>query len=111
VSQRRAAVSIDGRRVGTLVESESRSEVTFFYNESYRAAPGAVPVSLTLPLDGGPWTTAGLHPYFDGLLPEGWLRVLAHAKLRVDENDTFGLLVATGADCIGATEILPDDAA
>lgn len=109
MSQRRATVSIDGRRVGTLVESESRSEVAFAYDDAYRAAPGAVPVSLTLPLDGGPWTTTGLHPYFAGLLPEGWLRTLAHAKLRVDENDTFGLLVATGIDCVGATEIHPDD--
>jgi HipA-like protein len=28
--------------------------------------------------------------------------------MRVEENDTFGLLVATGADCIGAVEILPE---
>lgn len=107
MSQRRAVVRLDGRPVGTLVESESRSHVTFAYDDAYLTAAGAVPVSLTLPLEGGPWTTMGLHPFFAGLLPEGWLRRLAHSKLRVDENDTFGLLLATGADCIGAVEILP----
>lgn len=107
---RRAVVRLDGVRVGTLDENESRSQVTFSYDDDYRAVPGAVAVSLTLPLDGGPWTTEGLHPFFAGLLPEGWLRTLAHGKLRVDENDLFGLLVATGADCVGAVEILPDGA-
>ena len=107
MSQRRAIVCLDGRPVGTLVESESRSHVTFAYDDAYLAASGSVPVSQTLPLADGPWTTMGLHPFFAGLLPEGWLRLLAHAKLRVEENDTFGLLVATGADCIGAVEILP----
>jgi serine/threonine-protein kinase HipA len=107
LSQRQAVVCLGGQRVGTLVESESRSHVTFTYDDDYRSAAGAVPVSLTLPLEGGPWTTMGLHPFFAGLLPEGWLRLLAHSKLRVDENDTFGLLLATGADCIGAVEILP----
>ncbi len=110
MSQRQALVCLDGQRVGTLVESESRWQVTFAYDDAYRIAAGAVPASLTLPLDGGPWTTIGLHPFFAGLLPEGWLRLLAHSKLRVDENDTFGLLLATGADCIGAVEIIPESA-
>ena len=105
---RRAVVRLDGRRVGTLTEDASRSLVTFTYDDDYRAGADAVPVSLTLPLDGGPWTTTGLHPFFSGLLPEGWLRALAHAKLRVEENDLVGLLLATGADCVGAVEILPD---
>ena len=110
---RRGIVSLDGRRVGTLAENESRSTVTFAYDDDYLAAAavGAVSVSLTLPLGEGPWTTSGLHPFFAGLLPEGWLHTLAVAKLRVGEHDQFGMLVATGADCIGAVEIRPDPAA
>jgi serine/threonine-protein kinase HipA len=107
VRARRGIVSLDGRRVGTLVENESRSQVTFAYDDDYVSAADAVPVSLTLPLGEGPWTTSGLHPFFAGLLPEGWLRALAVAKLRVGENDQFGMLLATCADCIGAVEICP----
>lgn len=102
---RRAVVQLDGRRVGTLSEDESGHRVTFAYDADYEASPDAVPVSLTMPLGEGAWTTTGLHPFFAGLLPEGWLRALAVAKLRVDENDEFGMLMATGADCIGAVEI------
>ncbi len=107
MSARIGIVRLDGTRVGTLREAVGGSEVTFAYDEGYEDTPGAVPVSLTLPLGHGPWTTRGLHPFFAGLLPEGWLRLLAETKLRVDENDQLGLLLATGADCIGAVEIIP----
>ena len=104
---RRAVVRLDGRQVGTLAEEDGGNLVTFAYDPDYAAVKGAVPVSLTLPLGGGPWTTGGLHPFFAGLLPEGWLRLLAHRELRVDENDEIGLLMAMGADCIGAVEVVP----
>ena len=103
---RSAFVRLDGRRVGTLFEATGTNSVTFAYDPAYEAAADAVPVSLTLPLGGGPWTTPGLHPFFAGLLPEGWLRTLVVTKMRVDPNDELGILMATGADCIGAVEVL-----
>lgn len=108
MSTRRGIVCLDGRRAGVITESESRSHTAFAYDAGYLSTPDAGPVSLTLPLDQGPWTTMGLHPFFAGLLPEGWLRLLAEAKLRVSENDQFGLLLATCADCIGAVEIVEE---
>lgn len=107
MSGRRGEVRLDGRRVGEIREDDDRVTITFAYDEEYLIGPGPVPVSLTLPLTDGTWTTRGLHPFFAGLLPEGWLRTLAHAKLRVDENDLFGLLLATAADCVGAVEVVP----
>lgn len=105
---RRAVVRLDGQRVGMLTEETGGNRVTFAYDPDYEASPGAVPVSLTLPLGKGPWETRGIHPFFAGLLPEGWLRALAHRKMQVDENDEFGLLMATGADCIGAVEVVAE---
>jgi serine/threonine-protein kinase HipA len=64
-------------------------------------------VSLTIPLRPEPYVTEGLHPYFENLLPEGWLLELATKKLKISKDDAFGLLVAACADCIGAVEILP----
>jgi serine/threonine-protein kinase HipA len=104
VNLRRGIVQIDGERVGTLVEDGP--DVTFAYDAEYASSPAAIPVSLTLPVGEGPWTTRGLHPFFAGLLPEGWLRTLVETKLHVDDNDQFGLLLATGADCVGAVEII-----
>lgn len=101
-------VRLDGQRAGTLVEEDGSSRVTFAYDAAYVSMPGAVPVSLSLPLGQGPWTTQGIHPFFSGLLPEGWLRLLVVRDGKLDENDEMGILLLAGADCVGAVEILPE---
>lgn len=105
MSTRQALVRLDGRRVGDLMEVGR--EITFRYDREWLSDPKAVPVSLTLPLTEKPYVTIGLHPFFENLLPEGWLLELATKKLKVAKDDAFGLLIATCADCIGAVEILP----
>ena len=102
---RKAIVRLDGTRVGTL--SEEGRQVTFRYDPEWLANADRVPVSLTLPLTDDPYVTDGLHPFFENLLPEGWLLELATKKLKITKDDAFGMLVATCADCIGAVEILP----
>jgi HipA-like protein len=102
---RSAVVRLDGQPVGSL--SESGRTVTFQYDPAWLANGDAVPVSLTLPLRSEPYVTEGLHPYFENLLPEGWLLEIATTKLKIGKDDAFGLLVATCADCIGAVEIVP----
>jgi serine/threonine-protein kinase HipA len=108
---RRGLVCLDGRPAGVLEGSKDRRFVTFRYDADYLLAPDAIPVSLRLPLSPEPVETWGLHPFFRNLLPEGWLRALAIAKLKVAEDDEFGLLLATGADCAGAVEVTPLEAA
>jgi serine/threonine-protein kinase HipA len=105
MKSRHAIVQLDGQPVGTL--SEMDQQVTFRYDPQWLANPDAVPISVTLPLTDKPYTTQGLHPFFENLLPEGWLLELATKKLKVSKDDAFGLLIATCADCIGAVEIHP----
>ena len=102
---RHAIVQLDGQPVGTL--SEAGREITFRYDAKWLANSMAVPVSLTLPLTETPYVTDGLHPFFENLLPEGWLLDLTTTSLKISKDDAFGLLIATCADCIGAVEILP----
>lgn len=102
---RAAVVRLDGRPVGRLVETETGSRFT--YDEAWLADREAVPVSLTMPLRREPYESKGLHPFFENLLPEGWLLEIATAKLKVAKDDAFGILLATCADCIGAVEIVP----
>ena len=105
MKSRHAQVRLDGRPVGTLVEEGT--QVSFCYRAEWLADPAAVPISLTLPLRTEPYTSSGLHPFFENLLPEGWLLELATKKLKIAKDDAFGLLLATCADCVGAVEILP----
>jgi len=104
MSSRGAIVRLDGQRVGTL--SEDDRTVTFQYDEAWLENTKAIPVSLTLPLRSEPYITSGLHPFFENLLPEGWLLEIATSKLKISKDDAFGLLIATCADCIGAAEIV-----
>ena len=105
MKQRRAIVRLDGQPVGKL--SEAGKQITFQYDSQWLANPQAVAISLTLPLRAEPYVSEGLHPFFENLLPEGWLLELATKKLKISKDDAFGLLIATCADCIGAVEILP----
>ena len=77
---------------------------------AWLARRDAVGVSLTLPLRAEPYETRGLHPFFENLLPEGWLLEIATTKLKISKDDSFGLLLAMCADCVGAVEILNAEA-
>jgi serine/threonine-protein kinase HipA len=105
MTPRQAIVRLDGQPVGTL--TESGRQVTFEYDAAWLARADAVPVSLTLPLRSAPYISDGLHPFFENLLPEGWLLDLTTTSLKIAKDDAFGLLIATCADCIGAVEIVP----
>jgi serine/threonine-protein kinase HipA len=104
---RKGIVHLDGVLVGTLEETEHATRFT--YDASWLSSPDAVPVSLTMPLREAPYESRGLHPFFENLLPEGWLLELSTSKLKISKDDAFGLLLATCADCVGAVEILPAD--
>jgi HipA-like protein len=106
---RKGSVKLSGRPVGVI--EEANGQTTFTYSPEWLRTPGAVPVSLTLPLREEPYVSHGLHPFFENLLPEGWLLEVTSKKLRISKEDPFGLLLATCSDCIGAVEITPIDGA
>ena len=103
--ERRGVVGLDGRRVGEITEIDE-AHTRFVYDAEWVSRPDAVPVSLTLPLRAEPYDSKGLHPFFENLLPEGWLLQLSTNKLKIPADDELGLLLATCADCVGAVEIV-----
>jgi HipA-like protein len=105
--RRKGIVRLDGRRVGILEEVEEG--YVFSYDPECFAGKDPIPVSLTLPVREEPYRSKGLHPFFENLLPEGWLLEISTAKLKISKDDAFGLLLATAADCIGAVEVVPID--
>ncbi len=106
-TRRRGIVSLDGHRVGVIEETGTGSRFT--YDAAWLARPDAVPVSVTLPLRPESYESRGLLPFFENLLPEGWLLELSTAKLKIPKDDAFGLLLATCADCVGAVEVIAEE--
>lgn len=93
------------RFVGILAE-EPGGRFVFTYDDSYLAG-NHPPVSLTLPLGKrSHGCERGLHPYFDNLVAEGWLRDAQARALGVGKNNRFALLLAFGKDCIGAVSVI-----
>ncbi len=107
MKRRKAQVRRAGEPVGTLEEAEGG--VRFTYLPEWLERPDAVPVSLTLPLRREPYVSNDLHPFFENLLPEGWLLDITSKVLKVSKDDRFGLLLATCGDCVGAAEVVPAD--
>ena len=78
----------------------------FAYTEAYLKSPDAEPVSLTLPLQQEAFTDDMMLPFFDGLIPEGWLLDIAQKNWKLNPRDRMGLLLACCKDCIGAVSII-----
>ena len=85
--------------------SETDSGYTFSYDEEYLEKPDAVPVSLTLPLSNQSYESKTLFPFFDGLIPEGWLLNAVSRSWKIDRKDRFGLLLAACKDSVGDVTI------
>jgi serine/threonine-protein kinase HipA len=87
-----------------LVE-ETDSGYRFIYDNSYLTTAGAKPISVTLPLRAEPFASQTLLPFFDGLIPEGWLLDVASKNWKIDKRDRMGLLCTVCQDCIGAVSV------
>ena len=90
---------------GVLTEDENG--YTFVYNVDYLQKKDAKAVSLTLPLSEKPYNSQVLFPFFDGLIPEGWLLNIAEQSWKINVRDRMSLLLACCKDCIGAVSIVP----
>ena len=100
---RKAAIKIEYQLAGWLTQDEQGYH--FVYDQAYAAQPGARPVSLTLPLREAPYTSKVLFPFFDGLIPEGWLLNIAAESWKINKNDRMGLLLACCQNAIGAVSV------
>lgn len=101
---RKANVYMETKLAGMLVEDEDG--YSFTYDQEYLQSESK-PVSLTLPLQSEPYHSKTMIPFFDGLIPEGWLLAIAENNWKLNERDRMGLLLVCCRDCIGAVSIEP----
>jgi serine/threonine-protein kinase HipA len=104
---RKAKVLFNSAVAGHLAETDEGYR--FIYDEQYLKLPEAQAISLTMPLSDKQYLSKVMHPFFDGLIPEGWLLEVAERNWKLNERDRMGLLLACCRDCIGAVSIIPED--
>ncbi|MCL1934297.1 MAG: HipA N-terminal domain-containing protein [Candidatus Azobacteroides sp.] len=102
---KQAKVFFQENFAGVLTEDENG--YTFVYNVDYLQKKDTGAISLTLPLSEKPYNSQVLFPFFDGLIPEGWLLEIAEQSWKINSRDRMSLLLACCKDCIGAVSIVP----
>ena len=76
----------------------------FIYDATYLNMPGGA-VSLTLPLRTESYRSKTMIPFFDGLIPEGWLLDITVKNWKLNPADRMELLLTVCKDCIGAISV------
>jgi len=104
---RQGAVYFGEHHAGNIREIDTGYE--FAYSGEWITRPEARPVSLTLPLRRKPYHSTTMFPFFDGLIPEGWLLNIAVRNWKLDPRDRMGLLLTVCRDPIGAVRVFPED--
>lgn len=102
--KRLAYIYMGMKFAGTLEEMESGS-FAFSYDKRYLKNSKNLPISLNLPIREKAYVNEKLFPFFDGLIPEGWLLNIVARNWKLNPKDRMGLLLATCQDCIGAVSI------
>ena len=104
---RKAAVYLRGQFAGELTEI-SRNEYIFNYDNDYFENVNKPAISLTLPKSQKEYRSEYLFPFFFNMLSEGSNRIVQSRMLGIDENDHFGILLATAQhDVAGAVTVKP----
>lgn len=87
--------------------TEDGGEYTFSYDAAYLALPSAQAISLTLPIQSAPYKSPVLFPFFDGLIPEGWLLDVALRNTDISVLDRMSLLLLCCKECLGSVSVVP----
>jgi serine/threonine-protein kinase HipA len=86
--------------------TEDGGEYCFRYEQAYLTRKDAQPVSLTLPLQTEAFVSPVLFPFFDGLIPEGWLLDVAIRNTDISILGRMSLLLLCCRECIGSISVV-----
>ena len=91
---------------GKLVET-NEGEYVFQYDDQYVKDHQDKFITFSMPVSNRPYMEKRLFPFFEGLIPEGWLLDIAAKGWKINPNDRMGLLLACCKNCIGAVSVIP----
>jgi serine/threonine-protein kinase HipA len=94
-------------RLAGIVRETSEGEYVFQYDVQYIKNHPNDFITFTMPVSNEAYTDKRLFPFFEGLIPEGWLLDIASENWKINKNDHMGLLLACCQNCIGAVSVEP----
>jgi serine/threonine-protein kinase HipA len=103
---RKAIIFYNDLKAGELIETND-GEYIFQYNDHYVDTHPHQFISFSMPVRKEPYKDIRLFPFFEGLIPEGWLLDIASKNWKLNPNDRMGLLLACCQNCIGAVSVQP----
>lgn len=103
---RQGEVYYNDTLAGILRETDD-GEYTFTYDATYIENHPDQFLTFSMPVSKTVYSDKRLFPFFDGLIPEGWLLDIASKSWKINPNDRMGLLLACCRNCIGAVSVKP----
>jgi len=103
---RQAIINYNSIQAGILTELDT-GEYEFVYDTAYIQQYPDLFITFQMPVSNRPYKSKRLFPFFDGLIPEGWLLNIAAESWKLPKNDRMGLLLACCQNTIGAVSVHP----
>lgn len=103
---RRGKIYYKDHLAGILTET-NEGDYVFQYDQQYVNDHPDGFLTFTMPVTDKPYKENRLFPFFEGLIPEGWLLDIASENWKISRNDRMGLLLACCHNCIGAVSVKP----
>lgn len=96
---------LDGRTIGSVHRRKGR--LSLVYDEAWRLADEAYPLSLSMPLALAEHSHAPVNAFLWGLLPDNDVVIERWARhFQVSAKNPFALIGAVGEDCAGAVQFV-----
>ena len=103
---RKAEIYYNDDIAGILTETND-GEYVFKYENDYIDKHPDKFITFTMPVTHKSYVDNRLFPFFEGLIPEGWLLNIASKNWKINPNDRMGLLLACCQNCIGSVSVMP----
>ena len=103
---RKGEVYYGDNLAGIIIETDD-GDYVFQYDERYLVNHPDDFICFTMPVRSEVYLDKRLFPFFEGLIPEGWLLDVATENWKLNPNDRMGLLLACCQNCIGAVSVKP----
>lgn len=103
---RKATIYYNDAEAGILTETDD-GLYHFQYQPAYAKNYPDQFICFSMPVMDKLYKSKSLFPFFEGLIPEGWLLDIASENWKINKNDRMGLLLACCSNCIGAVSVMP----